>query len=70
MPLKYMMGMPKPNYYIGMIHGLLFLLYIVLLLQVSVTYKWSIKKILLAVLAAFIPFGTFYANKKLYDVQY
>lgn len=66
MPLKYMMGMPKPNYIIGMAHGILFMLYVVLLLQVSTQYKWPVKKIALAFLASLIPFGTFIANKKLY----
>jgi integral membrane protein len=66
MPLKYMMDYPKPNYFIGMAHGILFLLYIVLLLQVSIQYKWSIKKMFLAFIASLVPFGTFIADKKLY----
>jgi len=69
MPLKYMMGMPKPNYFIGMAHGLLFMLYMVLLLQVSTEYKWPIKKIFLAFIASLIPFGTFIASKKLYPEE-
>lgn len=66
MPLKYMMGYPKPNYVIGMLHGALFITYMVLLLQVSIQYKWSFKKIVLAFIASLIPFGTFVADKKLY----
>lgn len=66
MPLKYIMGMPKPNYIIGMAHGILFLLYLALLTQVAIEYKWSFKKIALSFIAALLPFGTFYANKKLY----
>jgi integral membrane protein len=69
MPLKYKLGIPGPNYVIGMLHGLLFLLYIILLLEVSVKYKWNFKKILLAFIASLIPFGTFYAARKLYPVQ-
>ena len=69
MPLKYMMGLPKPNYIVGMVHGFLFLLYLVLLLQVSAEYKWPLKKIFLAFIASLIPFGTFYANKKLYPAD-
>jgi len=69
MPLKYMMGMPKPNYVIGMAHGILFMLYIILLLQVSIEYRWPIKKILLAFIASLVPFGTFIANKKLYPEE-
>ena len=69
MPLKYMMGLPKPNYFIGMVHGVLFILYIVLLLLVSYQYKWSLKKIALSFIASLIPFGTFYANKKIYPKE-
>lgn len=61
-----MMGLPKPNYFIGMAHGLLFILYIILLIQVALEYKWSFKKTALSFAASLIPFGTFYANKKIY----
>lgn len=66
MPLKYMMGMPKPNYFVGMAHGLLFISYVILLALVAFQDKWSLKKTALAFLASFIPFGTFYADKKLF----
>ena len=64
-----MMGLPKPNYFIGMAHGFLFILYIVLLVLVSYQYKWSLKKIALSFIASLIPFGTFYANKKIYPKE-
>jgi integral membrane protein len=66
MPLKYMMGFPKPNYFVGMAHGVLFIVYVVLLASVVIKYKWSFKKAILAFLASFVPFGTFYADKKLF----
>ena len=69
MPLKYKMAMPMPNYIVGMAHGVLFLLYIVLLVQVSVLYKWGFKKIVLAFIASLVPFGTFYAAKKIYPKE-
>ncbi len=66
MPLKYLFSMPKPNYYVGMLHGVLFLLYCVLLVVVALKYKWSITKTLMAFIASLIPFGTFIAAKKIY----
>jgi integral membrane protein len=69
MPLKYKMDMPKPNYFVGMAHGVLFLLYIVLLVIVAAQYKWGFKKIILAFIASLIPFGTFYAAKKVYPAE-
>jgi integral membrane protein len=66
MILKYKFLMPQPNYIVGLAHGILFVLYIVLLLQVSFLHRWSILKIFLAFLASLIPFGTFYADKVLF----
>lgn len=61
--------MPLPNYIVGLAHGALFGLYIILLIQVSVEYKWSFKKIVLAFIASLLPFGTFYAASKLYPAE-
>jgi integral membrane protein len=66
MILKYKFGMPKPNYVVGMAHGLLFIIYFALVLQVAFLQKWSILKTGLALLASLVPFGTFYADKKLF----
>jgi integral membrane protein len=66
MPLKYYFKMPMPNKIVGTIHGGLFLLYIVLLAIVAYKNKWRIIKIFLAFIASLIPFGTFYADKKLF----
>ncbi|MBK9041872.1 MAG: DUF3817 domain-containing protein [Saprospiraceae bacterium] len=64
MILKYQYGMPKPNYIVGMTHGGLFIVYVILLLQVGLRYKWSITKMFWAFVASLIPFGTFYADVK------
>lgn len=69
MILKYKYEMPGPNYVVGMIHGLLFILYVGMLLQVAYVYKWPFMKIVLGFLASLIPFGTFYADKKLFREQ-
>ena len=69
MPIKYLLLNPGPNHIIGMAHGVLFLLYIVLLLQVAAEQKWSLKKIALAFIASLVPFGTIYASKKLYPAK-
>ena len=66
MILKYKFSMPQPNYIVGLAHGILFVLYIVLLLQVSFLHRWSIVKIVMAFLASLIPLGTFYEDKVLF----
>lgn len=66
MILKYKFSMPLPNYIVGSAHGFLFVLYILLLLQVSFIQRWNILKVFMAFLASLIPFGTFYADKVLF----
>ncbi|WP_207425634.1 DUF3817 domain-containing protein [Pedobacter sp. SYSU D00535] len=66
MILKYKFAMPGPNYVVGMAHGVLFILYVLLLLQVTLQYKWSFYKASLAFLVSLVPFGTFWAEKKLF----
>ena len=66
MILKYKFSMPQPNYIVGLAHGILFVLYIVLLLKVSLIHRWSIFKMFMAFIASLIPFGTFYADKVLF----
>lgn len=69
MILKYKYLMPGPNYVVGMAHGLLFITYVILLLQVHLTYKWSFMKTVSAFIASLVPFGTFYADKKIFRKQ-
>lgn len=69
MILKYRYDMPGPNYVVGMVHGVLFIIYVLLLLQVTYLYKWSFWKLSLGFLASLIPFGTFYADKKWFSKQ-
>lgn len=66
MPLKYSMDMPGPNYIVGTLHGIFFLLYITLVAAVSFRDKWDRKTTFLALAASLIPFGTFWAEKKLF----
>jgi integral membrane protein len=66
MILKYKYAMPQPNYIVGLAHGILFILYVGLLLQVSFLHRWNLLKIVGAFVASLIPFGTFYADKALF----
>lgn len=65
MPMKYWAGNEIYVKTIGMAHGVLFVLYIVLAIFMKFTQKWSMKKFLLICLASIIPFGTFYVEKKI-----
>lgn len=66
MPLKYLYAMPGPNKIFGMAHGLLFLLYVLAVIQAKIEWNWSAKKTGLALLASIIPFGTFWADARLF----
>lgn len=66
MPLKYGLGMPEPNLVIGMGHGVLFILYVALVLYMWPRLQWNFKQGALALAASIIPFGTFWADKHLF----
>ena len=66
MPLKYMYGMPAPNMVIGMTHGIIFMAYCACVFIVRSEQKWNFPKTFWAILAAFLPFGTFVADVKLF----
>ena len=65
-PLKYIMGLRELNIIIGLLHGLLFMAYVVAVIQIKLDQNWTPKKTFLALLAALIPFGTFWADWKLF----
>ena len=64
MPLKRVYDIPEPNFYVGIIHGILFILYCVFVLLCAVKFKWKMGKTFILGFASLIPFGTFWAEKK------
>lgn len=66
MPLKYLAGEPAAVRIVGMAHGVLFVLYLLLVLQASLEHSWSWRKALLALVVSVVPYGTFWADKKLF----
>ena len=65
MPLKYFADQPLPVKYLGWAHGVLFVGFCILLLQVWIKYKWTFFFTAGAFLSSLIPFGTFYLDKKI-----
>ncbi|TDQ08489.1 DUF3817 domain-containing protein [Pedobacter metabolipauper] len=65
MPLKYWAGLPLVVKYAGWAHGVLFMLYIVVLIMAWTEYKWKIGKALLIGLASLLPFAPFIVDKRL-----
>ena len=65
MPLKYFAELPLFVKYGGWVHGLLFVLYVLFLIQVWVQYSWKFGKAALFFIASLIPFAPFWVDKKL-----
>ncbi len=49
---------------IGMAHGILFIIYIALATLLKMELNWDFKKYFIICIASFLPFGTFYIEKK------
>jgi len=65
MPMKYIMGIALATKIVGMIHGVLFILFIYLLIAAWEDAKWPISKTIIFFVASLIPFGTFYTKNKI-----
>jgi len=65
MPVKYLLEIREPNQIIGLLHGILFVLYVLISIQTSIERKWTIKTLFWALLAAILPFGTFYFTRRM-----
>lgn len=65
MPLKYMADQPVYVRVVGMAHGILFLAYVMAIVQAHLEYGWPLRRSFLLFLASLLPFGPFIADKKL-----
>lgn len=64
MPLKHFFDQPLPNKVVGMVHGVLAVLYLFALIEFKLNYKVSWKEFFIFLAASIMPFGTFYAEKR------
>lgn len=65
MPLKYLAGMPEAVTYVGWIHGLLFILYMVFLGLATLKLGWAAKRVVLFFFASLVPLAPFFVEKSL-----
>ena len=65
MPLKYLFGMALAVKIVGMIHGILFLIFCILLIMAWQETKWSMKNNIVFFIASIVPFGTFFTKNKI-----
>jgi integral membrane protein len=64
-PLKHVWGQPWLVQNIGMVHGILFILYLFNIIQNKIELGWATGKTVIAMLLSIIPFGTFYVVRKM-----
>lgn len=63
MPLKYFFGIPIAVKVVGWMHGVLFVLYILVVLLAIRAMEWGFLGVIIALLASLIPGGTFALDK-------
>lgn len=63
MPLKYLYNTPEYVRPVGMLHGVLFIAFIILLAMMFFVVKMSFKNAAIAFLLSFVPFGTFFLKR-------
>ena len=69
MPLKYMMGIAEATKIVGMAHGLLFIIFLIILMQTAQKYHFSLKDSAIFFIASLLPFGTFFTDKRLKELE-
>ena len=69
MPLKYILKQPMTVTVVGWIHGILFIAFLFLAWEYKTDRNKSLKWFVLAFLAAIIPTGTFFFDKKLKEEE-
>ena len=67
MPLKYLAGQPLAVRWVGLGHGILFVSYVLLLVQNAIELRWPVRKVGLGLLLSVLPFGAFYAERHLFQ---
>lgn len=65
MPFKYMFGEPMFVRYIGMAHGVLFILFVISLFETSQRHEWDLKFSLFCFACSLVPFAPFWLESKL-----
>ncbi len=64
MPLKYVWEMPEIVEIVGMVHGVLFVLYVFGAYWMYEKLDWDLKTFAITVFCSVIPFGPFYVERK------
>ncbi len=65
MPLKYFADMPMAVRVVGLAHGILFMLYLIVAIQTALDRNWPWKRTALVLIASVLPAGPFVVDAKI-----
>jgi integral membrane protein len=65
MPLKYFADLPRAVTIVGWLHGILFMAFLVVLMQARDVMQWNLRRTGTVLLAALLPFGPFVIDRRL-----
>ena len=65
MPLKYLAGIPIAVRVVGLIHGLLFVVYVVIAATLVLRRRWTVGRAVEALALGLVPFGTFVLDRSI-----
>ena len=65
MPLKYLAGEPAAVRYVGLAHGVLFLVYVLALVRGATELGWPLRRTALGLVAALVPIGPLWFERHL-----
>jgi integral membrane protein len=65
MPLKHLAGLPLPVRIVGLVHGVLFLVFLAVLYRAGRARHWPPRRWLIAFISSVVPFGTFVFDRSL-----
>ena len=65
MPLKHLAGFPLAVRIVGLVHGLLFLIFLAALYRAGSQRGWPLRRWLIAFVSSVVPFGTFVFDRSL-----
>ncbi|MBP6847017.1 MAG: DUF3817 domain-containing protein [Kofleriaceae bacterium] len=63
MPLKYLAGQPLAVRVVGMLHGVLFVLFLAALWRAADAQAWPRRHVIVGAIASLVPFGTFWFER-------
>jgi integral membrane protein len=65
MPLKYLAGLPLAVKIVGWVHGILFMILVVALVQTMRAARWPLRRGAVVFVAALLPFGPFVLDRRM-----